>query len=423
MAKNVFENTKEQLDKALKHVKVSEDAVEILKHPRRIIQVSIPMRMDSGKCKTFNGYRVQYNDARGPTKGGIRYHPQVDMNEVKALAFWMAIKCAVVNIPYGGGKGGIEVDPKKLSMKELETLSRGFIREMHCFIGPDKDIPAPDVYTNPMIMDWMADEYGKIVGKPTPAVITGKSVEKGGSLGRDDATARGGFYVLQEAMKHLKKSPKKTTVAIQGFGNAGSHFAKIAEEAGYKIIAVSDSKAAIYAPKGLHAESVLKNKAEKGMVDGVYYKGSVCTDVEHEHISNEELLELDVDVLVPAALENQITGKNANEIKAKIILELANGPTNPEADDILFKKGILMLPDILANAGGVTVSYFEWYQNMHNEKWELGKVHKKLKEIMVREFDNVDKIAKEKKIDMRTAAYVLAVERLAKAIDKQIKSK
>lgn len=419
MAKNVFENTKEQLGKALKHVKVSKDVIEILSYPKRIIQVSIPVKMDSGDIKIFNGYRVQYNDARGPTKGGIRYHQQVDMNEVKALAFWMAIKCSVVNIPYGGAKGGIEVNPKKLSMKELESLSRGFIREMHEFIGPDKDIPAPDVYTNPMIMDWMADEYGKIVGKPTPAVITGKSVEKGGSLGRDDATARGGFYVLQDTMKHLKMDPKKSTAAIQGYGNAGSNAAKLLEEAGYKIIAVSDSKGAIYAPEGLHAESILKYKKEKGMVDGVYYKGSVCTDVKHEHITNEDLLELDVDVLVPAALENQITGKNANDIKAKIILELANGPTTPEADNVLRKKGIFVLPDILANAGGVTVSYFEWVQNKKNEKWKLEEVHKKLKEIMVREFDNVYKISKEKKIDMRTAAYVLAVERLAEAIKKE----
>ena len=418
MAKNVFENTKEQLDKALKHIKVSKGTVEILKHPKRIIQVSIPVKMDSGNVKIFNGYRVQYNDARGPTKGGIRYHQDVDMNEVNALAFWMAIKCAVVNIPYGGAKGGVVVNPKKLSMKELENLSRGFIREMHEFIGPDKDIPAPDVYTNPMIMDWMADEYGKIVGKWTPAVITGKSIENGGSLGRDDATARGGFYVLQDTMKHLGKDPKKSTVAIQGFGNAGSNAAKLLEKAGYKIIAVSDSRGAIYAPKGLNAESVLRHKKEKGMVDGVYYKGSVCTDVEHEHITNEDLLELDVDVLVPAALENQITEKNADNIKAKIILELANGPTTPEADEILAKKGIFVLPDILANAGGVTVSYFEWLQNKKNEKWELNKVHKKLKEIMVREFDNVYKISKEKKIDMRTAAYVLAVKRLAEAIEK-----
>jgi len=267
-------------------------------------------------------------------------------------------------------------------------------------------------------MDWMADEYGKIVGKWTPAVITGKSIENGGSLGRDDATARGGFYVLQDTMKHLGKDPKKSTVAIQGFGNAGSNAAKLLEKAGYKIIAVSDSRGAIYAPKGLNAESVLRHKKEKGMVDGVYYKGSVCTDVEHEHITNEDLLELDVDVLVPAALENQITEKNADNIKAKIILELANGPTTPEADEILAKKGIFVLPDILANAGGVTVSYFEWLQNKKNEKWELNKVHKKLKEIMVREFDNVYKISKEKKIDMRTAAYVLAVKRLAEAIEK-----
>lgn len=421
MAKNVFENTKEQLDKALKHVKVTKDVIEILSYPKRIIKVSIPVRMDSGNLKVFNGYRVQYNTARGPAKGGIRYHPDVNMDEVKALAFWMAIKCAVVNIPYGGGKGGIEVDPKKLSMKELEALSRGFIREMHEFIGPDKDIPAPDVYTNPMIMDWMADEYGKLVGKPTPAVITGKSIEKGGSLGRDDATARGGFYVLQEAMKHLGKDPKEATAAIQGYGNAGSNAAKLLEEAGYKIVAVSDSKGAIYAPEGLHADSVLKYKKEKGMVDGVYYKGSVCTDIEHEHITNEELLELDVEVLVPAALENQITRKNADNIKAKIILELANGPTTPEADEVLAKKGILVLPDILANAGGVTVSYFEWLQNKKNEKWDLEKVHKKLKRIMVREFDNVHKISKIKKIDMRTAAYVLAVKRLAEAIEKKEK--
>ena len=414
----LFENAKKQFEKALQFVDISDDAKKILELPKEIIQVSVPVRMDDGTLQVFKGYRVHFNDVLGPTKGGIRYHPDVSLDEVESLAFWMTFKCAVVGIPFGGAKGGIIVDPKKLSKKELESLSRGFIKAIYDFIGPDLDIPAPDVYTNEMIMGWMADEYSKISRKLTPAVITGKPVSLGGSEGRDDATGRGAYYVIKSLAKKLKKDEKKLTVAIQGFGNAGYHVAKLLHDDGYNIVAVSDSKGAIYTKKGkLDPESVMKVKDEQGKLDAVYCEGTVCNTVEHEKITNEELLELDVDILIPAALENQITKKNAKNIKANIVCEIANGPTSLEADEILHKKGTIIVPDILANAGGVSVSYFEWVQNRAGFYWSREEVQEKLKKIMDDAFNQVYGVYTKEKTDMRTAAYVVASKRIIEAIE------
>ena len=410
-------NAQKQYAKALKYVKLSADARKVLSHPKEMIEVSIPVRMDSGKLEIFTGYRVHYNDARGPMKGGIRYHPSVSLDEVKALAFWMTFKCAVVDIPFGGAKGGIIVDPKKLSSKELERLSRGYVDAVYDFIGPDTDIPAPDVYTNEMIMGWMADEYNKISRKLSPAVITGKPLNMGGSEGRIDATGRGAYYVIKEATKIWKMSPSKTTVAVQGFGNAGYHIAKFLHEDGFKIVALSDSKGGIYNKDGFHPDSIMQAKLQKGTIDGVYCKGTVCDVIQHDKITNEQLLELDVDILIPAALENQITGKNAGNIKARLIAEVANGPTSVEADEILNQKKVHVIPDILANAGGVTVSYFEWVQNRQGFYWEKEKVYKRLQEIMVREFGNVYSIHQKENVDLRTAAYLLSLRRIVAAIE------
>jgi glutamate dehydrogenase (NAD(P)+) len=374
----------------------------------RVLEVTIPVKMDDGSVKVFKGFRVQYNDARGPTKGGIRFHPQETLDTVKALAAWMTWKTSVVDIPYGGAKGGVICDPKSMSEAEIERLSRGYIRAIGRFIGPEKDIPAPDVYTTPQIMAWMMDEYSKIVGYNAPGVITGKPLEVGGSLGRGDATARGGMYCLREAAKKIKLDLSKATVAIQGFGNAGQFAHKlITEMFGSKVVAVSDSKGGIYSEKGLDFEKVLAHKEKTGSV--VNFPGT-------KNITNEELLELKVDVLIPAALENQITAKNADKIKAKIVLELANGPTTPEADEILYKKGILDIPDFLANAGGVTVSYFEWVQNINGYYWTLDEVHQKLDQKMTKAFWDVMDAMEKYKVEPRTAAYIVAVKRVADAV-------
>jgi len=400
-----FENKLKILEEAFKYVKVEDKVKKILSKPQRVLKVNIPLERDNGDLEIYEGFRVQYNNSRGPTKGGIRFHPEVDLDEVTSLAFWMTFKCAVVNIPLGGGKGGIRVDPKNLSEKELEKLSRSYIQKFHDFIGPDKDIPAPDVYTNSQIMDWMTDEYSKIKGKFIPAVMTGKSIENKGSLGRDDATSKGAYYVLLEMIK--KFDLKNLKVAIQGYGNAGYNIAKFLFEDGIKIIAISDSQGGIYSEEGLDPEAVLEFKKENKTVLG--YK-------DLKRISNEGLLELDVDILIPCALADQVTLKNADKIKAKYILELANGPVSPEADEILENKKIIVVPDILANAGGVVVSYFEWLQNKEDKYWDKEEVYSKLKEIMVKEFDNVLKLSEENKISLRLAAYVLALERLNEAI-------
>ncbi len=413
----VFANAMQQLEHAYQYMKVSNDAKETLAKPTRFIEVSIPVRMDDGSLKVFTGYRVQYNDARGPAKGGIRFHPQVDLSEVKALAFWMTIKTAVVNIPFGGGKGGVIVNPKELSKHELERLSRGYIRAVADIIGPDVDIPAPDVYTNPMIMGWMADEYGTIARRYQPAVITGKPLALGGSKGRNEATAKGAFYTLMEAVKVKEMTPAETTVAIQGFGNAGSYLAKMLHEAGFKVVAVSDSKGAVYDKDGLDPFQLAKVKQGKGKLNGVYCEGSVCWGKDHKEISNEKLLELDVDILAPAALENVITKANARKIKAKIVLEVANGPTTPEADTILHKKGVLVIPDVLANAGGVTVSYFEWVQNKQGYYWSEEEVFDKLKELIVPAFHEIYAGMEEHSCLMRDSAFVHAVKRIVEAIE------
>ena len=403
---STFENALKQLENAFAASGVSQETRDRLRHPQRTIEVTFPVRMDDGKTRLFYGYRVQHNNALGPYKGGIRFHPKVNLDEVKSLAFWMAIKCAVANIPYGGGKGGVSVNPKQLSRKELERLSRGFIRAIADCIGPDKDVPAPDVYTNAQVMDWMEDEYSRITGDATGAVITGKSVANGGHEGREDATARGGFYVFQEAVKKFG-IPKNATIAIQGFGNAGYFMAKFLQDAGYKVIAVSDSKAADYAKGGIEVDAVKERKEKTGAV----CEGAEC-------LSNEQLLELPVDVLVPAALENQITEKNASRIKAKFILELANGPTTPQAEEILEKRGITIIPDVLANAGGVVGSYFEWKQNKDKTRWTLDKYHAELEKIMRREFNAVYDFSKQKKVSMRTAAFALALQRIEQATKK-----
>ncbi|MEL9998707.1 MAG: Glu/Leu/Phe/Val dehydrogenase [Thermoplasmata archaeon] len=405
---NPFKIAQEQLDKAAKVMNLEPGVHAILREPMRILEVTIPVKMDDGTIKVFKGFRVQYNDARGPTKGGIRFHPQETLDTVKALAAWMTWKTAVVDIPYGGAKGGVICDPKSMSEAEIERLSRGYIRAIGRFIGPEKDIPAPDVYTTPQIMAWMMDEYSKIVGYNAPGVITGKPIEVGGSLGRGDATARGGMFCLREAAKKIKLDLSKATVAIQGYGNAGQFAHKLVTEMfGAKVVAVSDSKGGIYDEKGLDFQKVLQHKEKTGSV--INYPGA-------KNITNEELLELKVDVLIPAALENQITGNNANKIKAKIVLELANGPTTPEADEILYKKGILDIPDFLANAGGVTVSYFEWVQNINGFYWTLDEVYQRLDQKMTKAFWDVMEAMDKYKIEPRTAAYVVAVKRVADAV-------
>lgn len=397
----------QQLELAGKIIQLDPNIHEMLRNPERILTVSVPVTMDNGKVKVFTGYRSQYSSARGPYKGGIRYHPNVTLDEVKALSFWMAIKCAVVDIPLGGGKGGIIVNPKELSEGELERLSRSYIKRIWRDIGSDKDIPAPDVYTTPQIMTWMRDEYEKLVGHADPGVITGKPLEEGGSEGRGFSTAQGGVYCVRELAKKMNWSSMNTTVAIQGFGNAGSFMADILAKDGYKIVAVSDSSGGVKNMQGLDVPALLAHKRNTGKVSGA--AGT-------EPISNEDILELNVDILVPAALENVITESNAPRLRAKALVELANGPTTPEADLILKEKGIVAVPDVLANAGGVTVSCFEWQQNVRGEHWNEVDVLAKFESIMNRSFAEVWETKEKYGIDMRTAAFVKAVERIAGAM-------
>jgi glutamate dehydrogenase (NADP+) len=418
-ATSIFDDAIRRLDRAFQYADIDEEAVERLKHPKQILEVSIPVRMDDGSLQIFKGYRVRHDDTRGPTKGGIRYHPDVDLEEVKALAFWMTFKCAVAGIPFGGAKGGVIVNPKELSRLELERLSREFVNEIADFIGPDRDVPAPDVYTNAMIMGWMMDEYSKIHRCHTPAVITGKPIPLGGSLGRDDATGRGAYYCIKELEKSREWTPGNVRVAVQGFGNVGQHAARLLHADGYRIIAVSDSRGGILSKAGFDIPSLIQVKNDTRQLKAVYCEGSVCEAVKAEQISNEALLELDVDILIPAALENQISVDNVDRIKAPVILEAANGPITSDADDVLNKKGTLVVPDILANAGGVTVSYFEWVQNQSGYYWTEEDVHAKLEAIMSREFNAVSDFMEKKSIDMRTAAYALALTRIGEAIEAQ----
>lgn len=399
---NAFENAMSQLDKVVSLTNLDKDFIASLRQPDRQITVSIPVTMDDGTLENFEGYRVEYNNVLGPYKGGIRYHQDADINEVKALSFWMTLKCAVIGIPMGGGKGGVTVNPKLLSKTELEKLSRGWIRRFSDIIGPHKDVPAPDVNTTAEIMAWMADEYGKITGDTTGAVITGKPIENGGSLGRDTATAQGGFYAF-EALKNSLGIKDNCTVAVQGFGNAGANAAEIWAKAGHKIVAVSDSKGGIYNPDGLNINEVAKYKEETGSV--LDFQGG-------KNIINEELLELDCDLLIPAALENVITKSNASNIKARVILELANGPTASEADEILRKKNIPVIPDILANSGGVAVSYFEWQQNLANEHWSKEEVFNKLQPMIESSAKEIFDYSIKYNTDLRMSAFILALNRI-----------
>lgn len=413
---DIFTEALSRLDQASTFAKIDDEAVERLKNPKTCIEISIPVRMNDGSLQIFKGFRVHHNDVRGPTKGGIRFHPNVTIEEMKTLAFWMTLKSAVVGIPFGGAKGGVIVDPKQLSRLELERLSRGYIDLIADFIGPDKDIPAPDVYTNAMIMGWMMDQYSNIVRHATPAVITGKPIPLGGSLGREDATGKGAFYCIKELEKIRQWQPQKIRVAIQGFGNAGQHIAELLFKDGYTIVAVSDSKGGIYREEGFNIPSLIYAKNSSKEIHAVYCEGSVCQMIEAKNITNEELLELDVDILIPAALENQITKDNAARIKAPIILEIANGPTTVAADEILKKKNTLIVPDILANSGGVTVSYFEWIQNKSGDYWPLEEVDRRLHQIMSREFINVWQLMERHKTDLRTAAYIHGLNRHAEAV-------
>lgn len=407
---NPFKIAQKQLNKAAKLLGLDEGTHAILREPMMEFHFTIPVRMDAGKIKVFKGFRVQYNNARGPCKGGIRFHPEETIDTVRALAAWMTWKTAVVDIPLGGGKGGVICNPKEMSQGELERLSRGYIRQAGKFLGVTKDVPAPDVYTNPQIMAWMMDEYEIIKGEKHPAVITGKPIPLGGSQGRGDATARGGIYTTREACKAQGRNPAKATYAVQGFGNVGQFAATLHKEVlgGGKLVAVSDSRGGIYNEDGFDPHKLVEWKLTKKQVRGF-------PDAKKE-ISNEELLELPVDVLYPAALENVITKENAGRIKAKIVCELANGPTTPEADDILFKNGVFVIADFLANAGGVTVSYFEQVQNTYNFYWELRDVQHMLDQKMTKAFNDVYAMHSEKKIDMRTAAYLVAVNRVVEAM-------
>lgn len=402
---NAFQNAMSQLDKAAKIIGLDKEVHEYLKIPDRVIQVKVPVKMDSGELKFFEGYRVQYNNWAGPYKGGIRYFPSVDLDEVKALSFWMTIKCSVAGIPMGGGKGGVTCNPKEMSKGELERMTRAFVRAIGKNFGAQIDVPAPDVYTTPEIMSWIVDEFVKVNGSEELAVVTGKPLDRGGSKGRDRATAMGAFFILQKFLEKIARKPEETTIAIQGFGNAGSVMADLCHEFGIKVVAVSDSQGGIYNESGLNVGDVEKHKQSTGTV--LNFEGA-------KNITNEEILTLPVDVLVPAALENQIRQDNAPSVKAKTVLELANGPVTPEADEILFKNGIKSIPDVLANSGGVTVSYFEWQQNLDNKYWEEAEVFAKLKDIIVPAFERIWQMAEDKKIDLRTAAFCTALERLAK---------
>lgn len=399
-----------RLEEAANHLQIDPDVTEKLKYPRETTKTRLLIRMDDGSRKSFLAWRCRYDDTRGPTKGGIRFHPDSTIEEVETLAFWMTFKCAVMNLPYGGGKGAIRVDPHELSKSELERLSRAYVQAFANIIGPDRDIPAPDVYTNAMIMGWMADEYNQITGQVSPAVITGKPIALGGSLGRNDATARGGFYLVRHLASELGLD-KDHTVAIQGFGNAGQYYARLTAADGNSVVAVSDSAGAIYRPGGLDVEKLIAGKnAGRRVAD-------MASELGARAIKPDELLSVEADLLVPAALEDMITSDNAGTIRAKVLLELANGPVTPDADKVLEEKGIVVLPDILANAGGVTVSYFEWVQNRQGYYWDLEEIHARLLRIVEREGRAIWDIARDRNVSARSAAYIHALGRLATAIE------
>jgi len=397
-----------EIDRMAEKNIVSRDNLKNLKQPRRILYVNYPIKKDNGDTEIITAFRVLYNKDLGPGKGGIRFHHDVDLDEVTELAFIMTLKTSITGLPFGGAKGGVRINPRDYSEAELERISRGYIREIWKYIGPQEDIPAPDVNTNPQIMSWMRDEYETLVGEKTPAVITGKSIEDGGSLGRDKSTSMGGFYILDTEFEKIDK--KDVSVAIQGFGNVGSHLALMLFDAGYKVVAVSDREGGVYNQDGLDIPKIME------CIYGVDRKNqSVISCGEGKIISNKELLQLDVELLVPAALGGVITKDNVSQIKAKTILEMANGPILVEAENTLREKNIRVIPDLLANSGGVIVSYFEWYQNLHNEKWDLEKVNTKLKEIIIDAYNRIIDTAKKENLDLRRAAYKIAIERINKA--------
>lgn len=404
--KNICLHCRENLARLEKWVTLTSTERQLLEHPERVLTFTVPVKMDSGEVKLFNGYRVQYNNALGPTKGGIRFHWMVDLEEVKTLAFLMTLKCSLVGLPFGGAKGGVEVNPRELSETERERLARSFIRQTHLFIGPDRDIPAPDVNTDPQTMAWMMDEYSAIKGAYIPAVITGKPIHRGGSRGRNVATSLGGVYVLEKLIEKKGLKPERLHVAVQGFGNVGMNIAELLAQRGFKIIAVSDSKGGVYAEDGLDIPRLIEGKkAGKRLSDAKEVK----------IISNEELLELECDILIPSALSDQITKQNAGNIRAGIILEMANAPISPEADGLLQDQGKIVVPDILANAGGVIVSYFEWVQNRSGNQWSEEKVFNELKEKITYPFERVSSEAEEKGVDLRTASYTRAIRRILDA--------
>jgi len=404
---NPFEVARAQLDRVGEKLRLDPDMINILKYPHRELTVNFPVKMDDGKLQMFTGHRVQYNDALGPYKGGIRYHPKVTLDEVRALAAWMTWKCAVVGLPYGGAKGGIVCNPKEMSKGELERMTRRYASEISIIIGPMRDIPAPDVYTDSQTMAWIMDTYSMSQGYSVPGVVTGKPVVVGGSAGRDEATSRGAMYVTREAAKFLGMNLKGATVAVQGYGNVGYHAARLFhQEQGCKIIAVSDSRGGILNTAGLDPLKVEDHKRKTGSV--IHYPGA-------ESINNEEILEVKCDILVPSALEGVITDRNAKEIQAKIVCEGANGPTTPEADEILYKNETTLLPDILANAGGVTVSYFEWVQDLQAYFWDVNEVNQRLEKVLVAAFKTVHETAVKERIDHRLAAYMVAVRRVVDA--------
>ena len=407
---NPYENMLSVVSNAAEILGYTPSYYEAVKYPERELKVAVPVRMDDGSVKVFEGFRVQHSTSRGPAKGGIRYHQNVDLDEVKALAAWMTFKCAVVNIPYGGGKGGIICDPTKLSESELRSLTRRFTAMIAPIIGPDQDIPAPDVGTNANVMGWIMDTYSMLKGHCVPGVVTGKPIELGGALGRNEATGRGVMITTLNILKALGMNPENTKAAIQGMGNVGSVSAKLLSEKGLKIVAVSDVSCALYNPDGLDIPSILEYLSQKrgNLLEG-YHNGNTI------HLTNAELLELNVDVLIPAALENQINTSNADKIQARVIVEAANGPTTIDADEILDKKGIAVVPDILSNAGGVVVSYFEWVQNIQSISWSEEHVNEQLKQIMDQAFQSVWDIAREKKVSLRTGAYLISVKRVIDA--------
>lgn len=402
---NLLTSTQDVIKIALDKLGYEDSMYELLKEPMRILEVRIPIRMDDGKTKVFTGFRAQHNDAVGPTKGGVRFHPDVNRDEVIALSMWMTLKCGIVDLPYGGGKGGIICDPREMSMHEIEKLSRGYVRAISQIVGPNKDIPAPDVFTNSQIMAWMFDEYSKIDEFNSPGFITGKPIVLGGSQGRDKATAQGVTIVINEAAKKRGLDMKRARVVIQGFGNAGSFLAKFLHDAGAKVVGISDAYGALHDPEGLDIDYLLDRRDSFGTVTTLF----------DNTITNKELFEIDCDILVPAAIANQITEENAHDIKASIVVEAANGPTTAEATKILTDRGILLVPDVLASSGGVTVSYFEWVQNNQGYYWTQEEVDEKLEKKLVEAFENVYNVATNRNIDMRLAAYMVGARRTAEA--------